>query len=86
MTIADFVTQMEAIVTTAETAIATAEKFIPSQEVDAALNIAEAVLPIAEDLVAKALTAWSTASGEAITVESVTALLPDATPLTPPTA
>lgn len=86
MTIADFVAQMEAIATTAETAIATAEKFIPSQEVDAALNIAEAVLPIAEDLVAKALTAWSTASGEAITVESVTALLPDATPLTPPTA
>lgn len=85
MTIADFIAQMEAIVTAAETGIATAEKFIPSQEVDAALNIAEAVIPIAEDLVAKALTAWSAASGQAITVASVTALLPNPVPLDKPT-
>jgi hypothetical protein len=85
VTIAEFITQMEAIVTDAETAISTAETFIPSQEVNAALNIAEAVLPIAEQIVSKALTAWSQASGQAITVASVTALLPDSTPLPPPT-
>lgn len=37
------------------------------------------------DLITKALSAWSTASGTPITVENLQALLPDPTPLTPPT-
>lgn len=38
------------------------------------------------NLAAKALAAWSAASATPITVESVQALLPNQTPLTPPTS
>jgi hypothetical protein len=42
------------------------------------------VVDLTEDLVEKALGAWSAASGQPITVQSVLALLPNQTPLTPP--
>ncbi len=83
MTVAEFIAQMQAIVDVAETGMKTAEQYIPNQEIDAGLNIAEAILPIAEDLLSKALTAWSNANGQAITVESVKALLPNPEPLPP---
>jgi hypothetical protein len=44
-------------------------------------QLAEELLALA----AKAIAAWSSASGVAITADSVLALMPNATPLTPPT-
>lgn len=84
MTTQEFIDEMNAITSIAEQGLKTVEGFVPSAAVPA--EIVGAVLPLVEQLVAKALTAWSKASGEAITVETVTALLPDATPLTPPTS
>lgn len=84
MTAQEFIAQLEQIVVGAETAITIVEKLVPNVEVDAALATAAGVLPVLEDLLGKAVTAWSTASGQAITVDSVKALLPDQTPLTPP--
>lgn len=84
MTIQEFIDEMNAVTAIAEQGLKTVEGFVPSVALPA--EIAGAVLPLIEDLVAKALTAWSKASGQPITVETVTALLPDATPLTPPTA
>lgn len=55
-------------------------------EVAVPAEILAAVLPLIEQYLSKALTAWSTASGTPITVESVTALLPNVTPLDKPTA
>lgn len=37
------------------------------------------------DLIAKGLAAWSASTGTPITADSVLALLPNSTPLTPPT-
>ncbi len=53
--------------------------------IGAGAAVADNVLVLVTDLVTKALTAWSTASGVPITPESVAALLPNATPLTAPT-
>lgn len=86
MTIQEFIDQMNAIATDVESAIAVAKTFVPNAQIDAALEIADVVIPIAEDLATKALTAWQGASGQAITVDSVKALMPDQTPLTPPKA
>lgn len=47
---------------------------------------AEIILNLIADLVSKALTAYSAASGVAITVESVQALVANTTPLTAPDA
>lgn len=45
---------------------------------------AQTVLDLTAQLVQKALAAWSSASGQPITAESVQALLPNAAPLDPP--
>jgi hypothetical protein len=59
------------------------EGFLPANALPAAM--AGTVLDLASQLVVKALTAWSAASGVAITPASVLALLPDQTPVVPPT-
>lgn len=87
MTIQEFISQMQAIVTVAEEGLATADQFVKGDaEIDVPIELAEAILPVVENLAEKALTAWSTASGKPITVDTVKALLPNATPLTPPPA
>lgn len=45
---------------------------------------AQQILDLVAQMATKALTAWSASSGVAITAESVTALLPNPTPLTAP--
>jgi hypothetical protein len=56
------------------------------EALDPALELPVEVVQAIEALTNTALTAWSAASGTPITVESVQALLPNPTPLTPPTA
>ena len=45
---------------------------------------AEAILNLIAEMAQKALAAWSAAAGVPITVDSVKALLPNPTPLSPP--
>jgi hypothetical protein len=56
------------------------------EALDPALELPVEVVQAIEALTNTALTSWSAASGTPITVESVQALLPNPTPLTPPTA
>lgn len=46
---------------------------------------AEKILDLLSQLAQKAITAWGAASNTPITAETIVALLPNATPLTPPT-
>lgn len=57
---------------------------LPGEEIPAAA--AQAVLDLLSQLASKAITAWGAASGTPITPETIAALLPNPTPLTPPTA
>ena len=77
-------TVVNEIKTTADTILATIESFVPGVAGEAA--IAQGIVDLAGVMVGKALAAWSTASGQPITAETIAALLPNATPLTPPTA
>jgi hypothetical protein len=54
--------------------------------IDPALDLPVGAIQAIEALATTALTAWSTAAGTPITVASVQALLPNPTPLTPPTS
>lgn len=56
------------------------ETFVPSATVP--IEIAKAI----EALAAKAIAAWIASSGTPVTVENLQTLLPDPTPLTPPTS
>ena len=78
-TVSSVVTEVQA---GADTVLGLLEEFDPAAEVPAAA--AEGIVNEVGSLVTKALSAWSAASGTPITVESVTALLPDPTPLTDP--
>lgn len=80
MTIEQFIADLDAIEAIVAQGLATAAGFDPG------LAAPAAVLTIVEQLVGKALTAWSNASGTPITVETVMALLPNPDPLTPPAA
>jgi hypothetical protein len=82
--IQEFINDMNAVVAIAEQGLKTAEGLDPAIALPD--EIAQAVLPIVEQLVASALTAWGNASGQPITVANVQALLPSATPLSPPSA
>ena len=53
---------------------------------DPALELPAAAIEAIEGLATAALQAWTQASGTPITVASVQALLPNPTPLTPPTS
>lgn len=57
---------------------------IPGADVPAAT--AEKVVDLLAQFATKALTAWGAASNTPITPETITALLPNPTPLTQPTA
>jgi len=83
LTIQEFIADMDAVVTVVGKGLVTVEGLDPGLAVPA--EIAIAILPVVEELVAAALTAWSNASGQPITVETLTLLLPNPTPLDPPT-
>lgn len=87
MKVQDLINDLQSIETVVEQGLATADAFAKGDpQIDAPVELAEAILPIVGDLVNKALTAWSNASGQPITIETVQALLPNATPLTSPPA
>jgi uncharacterized YccA/Bax inhibitor family protein len=56
------------------------------QALDPALALPVTAIEALEGLVTAAINAWSTATGQPVTVASLTALLPNPTPLTPPTS
>ena len=80
MTIQQFLADMAAVQEAIDSAAGTVVGLDP------ALSIPLEAESAAEALVQAALTAWSNASGTPITVASVQALLPNPTPLTPPTS
>lgn len=84
MTLQDFINDLQAAGGVVAQGIATLETLDPAVVPEA--EIAKLVFNISSDLVSKALTAWSNASGQPITVETVLALLPNPDPLTPPAA
>lgn len=71
------------IQTIADTILETVQAVDPA--VADVTSASQSVIDLLAELAAKALTAWSDAAGVPITQESVMALLPDATPLPPPT-
>lgn len=88
MTLQEFIDAFEKVSILTQQGLETADTLAKSY---GATNISlpiegiELLLPIVEQLVGNGLMAWQKASGTAITIESVTALLPDSTPLDPPT-
>lgn len=56
------------------------------EALDPALALPIGIVQAIEALATTALKAWSTSAGTPITVESVQALMPNPTPLTPPTS
>jgi hypothetical protein len=79
--VASAVTEVQ---TVADLILATIEKSVPSVAGEA--TITQEALDLLAEMVAKAMGAWSAASGVAITADSVQALLPNQTPLTAPTS
>lgn len=85
MTVQELIAIIETIGTDATAVLNILKTYVPNQELAAIANLADLIIPITEQLAANGLTAWSNASGQAITVQSVQALMPDPTPLPPPT-
>lgn len=81
MNIQDFTNIVGEVKDGADAILAELEK-VPAVSGEAALT--QGVVDLSTELVTKALAAWSAASGTPITVESIQALLPNPTPLTPP--
>lgn len=75
-------TDVTAVQGVAGSILATIEAVDPAADVPA--EIAGEALTLLAQLATAALNAWSNASGEPITIESVTALLPNPTPLPEP--
>lgn len=84
MTAAQLTTDVTAVQGVATTILSTIESVDPAVDVPA--SEASAALALVAQLVTAALTAWSNASGTAITAETITALLPNSTPLPEPPA
>ena len=84
MTAAEFIQQMENAVSLGEEALGVVAELDPAAELPIAT--VGLIAPIVEKLVEAAINGWSQASGTPITVESITLLLPNPTPLTPPSA
>ncbi len=82
--IAGVVTAVQEVQTVSGTILATIEATDPAVTSEA--ETAGALVTLIGSLISSALTAYSAASGTPITVESVQALLPDATPLNAPTS
>ena len=85
MTVEQLIALLQSIGVDTQTVAELLKSYVPSQQVDAIANLAELIVPIVTQLAAKGLAAWSAASGQPITVESVQALMANPTPLTPPT-
>ena len=84
MTAQEFIDGLNKIETLANAAAHTAAALAP--EASAPLALVSATFPIVAELVSVALNAWSQANSQPITVDTIKALLPNQTPLTPPDA
>lgn len=84
MTAAEFIAQMETITALAEQGLGIAAGLDPAANIP--LAAIGAIVPVVEQLAEAAINGWSQATGTPITVEAITALLPNATPLTKPSA
>jgi chitinase len=82
MTVGQIATDIGAVVDTGNAVLIAIEGADPAIELEAAA--AANVLNVLADLVEAALAAYSNAGGTPITLASVQALMPNATPLTPP--
>lgn len=82
MTSSDVSTAVSEVQAVGDTILTTLQAVDPGVAIPAAT--AEVILDLIAELAAKALTAWSNASGTPITVESIQALLPNQTPLSAP--
>jgi hypothetical protein len=83
MTAAEFTQQMQTITALAEQGLGVAAKLDPAADIP--LATIGAIVPIVESLAEAAINGWSQATGTPITVESITALLPNPAPLDKPT-
>jgi hypothetical protein len=84
VTTADVTATVTEIQATGDSVLEIVAAAVPGVALEA--GAAEQVLNLLATLVGKALTAYAAASGTPITAASVLALLPDATPLSPPDA
>lgn len=84
MTIQDFISDLQAAGSIVAQGVTTLESLDPGIVPEAA--IAETMFTITSQLLTAALTAWSNASGQPITVATITAFLPNPTPLSAPTS
>lgn len=82
MTAQDVANAVQEVLDTGNIILDAVEGIDPGAEVD--VEAAQKIATLTGDLLTKALTAYGAAAGTPITVESVMALLPNATPLTPP--
>lgn len=84
MTVQDFLDALQEIESLAITGAETVKALDPA--LTAPIAGFEVVLPIVSKLVSVALSAYSSANDQPITPETIQALLPNQTPLTPPDA
>lgn len=84
MSAQEFIDDLNKIETLAGVGMQTLTALNP--EASTAVNGIAVVLPIISELVSVALNAWSKANGQPITPETIQALLPNQTPLSPPDA
>lgn len=82
MTVLEFTTALTEVEALAQSALKTVSAIDP--ELEAPIVLTADVLALVSSLVTTALTAWSAANDQPITVDTVQALLPNVTPLTPP--
>lgn len=78
------VTAVTEVKTIADAILAEVEQAVPG--IAGQVATGQAIMDLVATMVTKALGAWSASSGTPITAESVLTLLPNATPLTPPTS
>lgn len=82
MTAASLATNVKTVQAIGDNILATIAGLDPAVAPEAAL--AGVALDLTAEMVAAALMAWSDASGQPITAETIAALLPNPTPLTEP--
>lgn len=82
MTVQDLIDDLNRVEVLTQAGLKTVVALSPATA--APVAAVSAALPIVSSLITIALSAWSKASGQAITVESIQALLPNPVPLTAP--
>jgi hypothetical protein len=84
MTVQSFLDDLQKVETLAQAGLKTVEALSPDPTVDLTAGAISAVLPIAASLLSAALSAWSTANNQPVTLEAIQALFPNSTPLSQP--